>query len=299
MSSPQEEEEPQKALVVQGEERSYNRALRPSRRRRPRTPQDDPTDDDDDEQQALVLASSYDENDDSLEEEDERIVPTKTTTILMTPMEIITTTSSQPAGEESESHPPSSEPALVTSNTAKQHPHPRRWGKYRFLASPSFVHKYHWGILGPHWMGPVVLLLVLLGASHYYIRHSLQRIGPLSASLCALWTLTCLYHFLQTCLRDPGIVVVVPGTSMVASIEHSQDRFCDFCQQLQPHTAVHCPDCQVCIDGYDHHCVWMGGCIGKGNLQFFVKFNLSWLGYLLYAILWCNLLGPWLYQNAV
>ena len=31
----------------------------------------------------------------------------------------------------------------------------------------------------------------------------------------------------------------------------------------------HCEDCQVCVDGHDHHCVFFSKCIGKGNLYFF------------------------------
>ena len=30
--------------------------------------------------------------------------------------------------------------------------------------------------------------------------------------------------------------------------------------------------CDVCIEGYDHHCPWTGKCIGKGNYNNFVTF---------------------------
>jgi hypothetical protein len=36
----------------------------------------------------------------------------------------------------------------------------------------------------------------------------------------------------------------------------------------------------------------MGTCIGKGNLPHFVRFNLSWLTYLIYAIVWVTIVGP-------
>jgi palmitoyltransferase ZDHHC9/14/18 len=54
----------------------------------------------------------------------------------------------------------------------------------------------------------------------------------------------------------------------------SQYRFCDRCKVWQPPDGVHCPECNVCIKGYDHHCVWMGTCIGKRNYRQFVLFNM-------------------------
>jgi len=31
----------------------------------------------------------------------------------------------------------------------------------------------------------------------------------------------------------------------------------------------HCEDCLVCIEDYDHHCVFFSKCIGGGNLKAF------------------------------
>ena len=66
---------------------------------------------------------------------------------------------------------------------------------------------------------------------------------------------------------------------------------------FQPPDGAHCPDCNVCVAGYDHHCVWMGTCIGKKNFKQFVRFNLSWIGYLLYAVLWITVVGPAVYHG--
>ena len=55
---------------------------------------------------------------------------------------------------------------------------------------------------------------------------------------------------------------------------------------------AHCPDCNVCVAGYDHHCVWMGQCIGKRNYKQFIRFNIMWLYYAVFAVLWVLSLGP-------
>ena len=53
----------------------------------------------------------------------------------------------------------------------------------------------------------------------------------------------------------------------------------------QPATATHCEDCNACIDELDHHCPWMGKCIGKGNIAYFRRFNVCWMSYSLFVIL--------------
>ncbi len=50
----------------------------------------------------------------------------------------------------------------------------------------------------------------------------------------------------------------------------------------------HCPLCEVCVRGWQCHCVWMGGCIGLDNRRTFFWFNVAWLAFvaqLLYLFL--------------
>ncbi|XP_022775464.1 protein S-acyltransferase 10-like isoform X2 [Durio zibethinus] len=49
-----------------------------------------------------------------------------------------------------------------------------------------------------------------------------------------------------------------PGTSIRAFS-------CFYCNVEQPPRAKHCHDCDKCVLQFDHHCVWLGTCIGQGN----------------------------------
>ncbi|CAB4018107.1 probable palmitoyltransferase ZDHHC12 [Paramuricea clavata] len=51
-------------------------------------------------------------------------------------------------------------------------------------------------------------------------------------------------------------------------------RRCGYCNIVQPLRAKHCEDCNRCIHRYDHHCPWLGNCVGERNHRFFWAFLL-------------------------
>jgi len=60
-------------------------------------------------------------------------------------------------------------------------------------------------------------------------------------------------------------------------------RMCSICKVHQPLRSKHCRDCGRCVRTHDHHCPWIGNCVGEGNRSLFFWFvfcqNLeaSWL----------------------
>ena len=63
--------------------------------------------------------------------------------------------------------------------------------------------------------------------------------------------------------------------------------FCQKCKVIKDYQKmiIHCSHCDVCVEGYDHHCVWTSKCIGKGNMMSFQLFSISVLVLLLYIML--------------
>ena len=91
--------------------------------------------------------------------------------------------------------------------------------------------------------------------------------------------LTLLYQLFNLSFNDPGYL---PRRMMLSSqsigklkmnnnhkghfIKYKICKACFIVKSLRTH---HCGDCDSCIEGYDHHCTWIGNCIGKRNYYLF------------------------------
>ena len=68
--------------------------------------------------------------------------------------------------------------------------------------------------------------------------------------------------------------------------------YCYACGVKRDNDSYHCSDCDVCIDGYDHHCPWTGKCIGKGNKLPFLAFIIHtcfFFNFLIFVmVIWIN-----------
>ena len=52
-----------------------------------------------------------------------------------------------------------------------------------------------------------------------------------------------------------------------------RNRGCEFCRiSVLPYRAKHCKECNRCVRKYDHHCFWIGGCVGELNHRSFYGF---------------------------
>ena len=66
---------------------------------------------------------------------------------------------------------------------------------------------------------------------------------------------------------------------------------CHTCKLVRPIRGKHCRRCNRCVDHFDHHCSWLGSCVGYGNRMYFLFFVYILItkgligGYLLWLVL--------------
>jgi palmitoyltransferase len=135
-----------------------------------------------------------------------------------------------------------------------------------------------------------VLLVNLITISNVLILHlallpldysSKSLILTISIDFCII---TGMLSYFRAFLSDPGSIpfdfdlLSENYKEKLSEDEYGPDRkfvsvsFCFKCERDRPARAHHCVICDKCILRMDHHCPWVGNCVGIMNLKFFMQF---------------------------
>ena len=73
-------------------------------------------------------------------------------------------------------------------------------------------------------------------------------------------------------LANPGMPII--NENSFIGQPRDKYKYCNECKIWVSNlkTTEHCFECNICVEGYDHHCPWTGKCIAKRNIYAFYIF---------------------------
>ena len=153
--------------------------------------------------------------------------------------------------------------------------------------------------MGPCSFRPTLLSLcsisipvyLFLGFNSNFLTDRISSIIPIIILIIYLLTTILL---IIAAFSDPGIILRFPLKNNI--LEDKKDRrlfqlgyikkykYCSTCLIMRPSRSTHCGDCNNCVEKFDHHCPWIGACVGKRNYKYFYFF-LFFLNFLIILII--------------
>jgi len=110
--------------------------------------------------------------------------------------------------------------------------------------------------------GAMIALEALLGAIYVSVIYFLFRAGSTDPGIFERR-----YDYAIRFLEEKkcNFRIVIQGHLLRLSI-------CYTCNILRPPRTSHCAVCDNCVEKFDHHCIWLGTCVGKRNYKYFFFF---------------------------
>ncbi|KAG9393141.1 Palmitoyltransferase [Carpediemonas membranifera] len=165
---------------------------------------------------------------------------------------------------------------------------------WRFSTRPWFRPPWvYWLVVWP----PAMLYLLSM-VYHLSARSWVGIAQIVTFSAAVVWFLVLLFMHTLLWRSNPGRIRPLPDTEYYAAV-NAGETVCHTCRTRRLLRAKHCASCGVCVHRMDHHCLWVGNCIGAHNHRLFMAFLVFQQGFNVisaFALVVLVFLDPMLYQ---
>lgn len=144
---------------------------------------------------------------------------------------------------------------------------------------------------GPDYKSLLATIALIAVPTAVYFVFVVPYLGVhVSWALVVISILLVVFVFLMlamTAFRDPGFIPrsppntdveygLYPSTKDYAVNGYTvTTKYCATCCHYRPPRCSHCAVCDNCVDKFDHHCPWVGTCVGRRNYRTFLFFIIS------------------------
>lgn len=127
-------------------------------------------------------------------------------------------------------------------------------------------------MIGPHWYLYLIVSILISIGTFFYIRFYWNFITNLSKIILSFFYFVFFFSYSYTAIINPGY----PKHENQPQVDEEKYQYfyCSKCKLWTPKKiqTQHCQTCDICVEGYDHHCPWVSGCVGVKNLLSFYIF---------------------------